>query len=303
MNEKRHTIGTDPEFFMVDKNGKLISAIPHIKGKKHDPEELESGGTLQSDNVAIEFATPPAVDGEDFVVKVRNAFKDVYSRLGSDYDIAVIPSANFDADQLEDDEAKLFGCEPDFDAWTLSVNQPPPSAEESPFRSCGAHIHVGHAEGDGNDFLLTHEGRIQTVKMMDLVHGVISIVLDNSQPAMDRKKLYGKSGCHRPTDYGVEYRVLSNFWMKSPQLVMLMDCLTKDVLRFIREGKSEDMINEIGSDNIRSIIDDCRVEDATNLVNEYLKPKLSEDSLFYLNECTTNINNYDFKKEWMEVSK
>jgi hypothetical protein len=304
MPEKRNTIGTDPEFFLVDKKtGKLVSAIPHIEGTKYNPEPLPSGGSIQRDNVALEFATPPAESGEDLVAKVRNAFMDVFKKVGDAYDIAAIPSADFDPDQLDHEEAKAFGCEPDYDAWEFKINEPPPLAETSTFRSCGAHIHVGHVKGDGNDFLLEIEGKILTVKMMDLVHGIISTVLDNSEAAIKRRKLYGKAGCHRPTSYGVEYRVLSNFWMKSPQLVMLMDSLTQDVLRFIRDKQAEGMIEEIGEKTIKNTINKGSVSKARKIVDNYLRPKLSKDSIHYLDECLKFIELYDLKKEWMEVSK
>ena len=75
-DKKRNTIGTDPEFFMVVREtGKLISAIPHIEGTKDAPVPLPQGGTVQRDNVALEFATDPAVDREDFVEKIRRAFR------------------------------------------------------------------------------------------------------------------------------------------------------------------------------------------------------------------------------------
>ena len=139
--------------------------------------------------------------------------------------------------------------------------------------------------------------------MMDLVHGIISTVLDNSEAAIKRRKLYGKAGCHRPTSYGVEYRVLSNFWMKSPQLVMLMDSLTQDVLRFIRDKQAEGMIEEIGEKTIKNTINKGSVSKARKIVDNYLRPKLSKDSIHYLDECLKFIELYDLKKEWMEVSK
>lgn len=299
--EKRFTIGTDPEFFMVDrKTGKLLSAIPFVEGTKHEPQPLPSGGNVQRDNVAIEFATDPAKDGEDLVAKVRNAFTDIFKSLSPDHDIVAIPSANFAEDQLDHEEAREFGCEPDFNAWTMMMNEPPPEASSSTFRSCGAHLHVGHVKGDGNDFLLEIEGKILTVKMMDLFHGVISTVLDNSKSAVERRKLYGKAGCHRPTDYGVEYRVLSNFWMRSPMLVMLMDSLTSDILVLIREGKAEGLIDSVGEDRIQTIINEGEVGKAKTILEDVLSNHLSEDSRFYLEEALKKVNeiDIDIRKEW-----
>lgn len=304
MKKKRHTIGTDPEFFLIERDtGKLKSAIPYIRGSKHKPEPLPHGGTIQRDNVAVEFATPYAIDGEDFVLKVGNAFKDLMKEIPEGHDLVASPSANFDPDQLDHEEAQAFGCDPDYDVWTMDENIKP-YAPDSTFRSCGAHIHVGHVKGDGNDFLLEFEGKFNTIKMMDLIHGIISTILDKSPEAIARKELYGKAGCHRITSYGVEYRVLSNFWMKSPQLVMLMDSLTGDVLTIIRNNKHEKMIEEVGAETIVSTINKGDVDKAKEIIETHLMPILSETSKDLLEMCIENMDHYDFKQEWkMEVSE
>lgn len=61
--------------------------------------------------------------------------------------------------------------------------------------------------------------RPNTVKIMDFVAAVPSILMDTDQ---DRRRLYGKAGAHRPKMVinddpydGVEYRTLSNFWLAS----------------------------------------------------------------------------------------
>jgi len=306
MTAKRFSIGTDPEFFLRDKNtGKMVSAIPYVEGTKHEPVDLPSGGTVQRDNVALEFATPPAKDTEDFVEKVRNALMDVARALPEHLKLETIPSADFDEDELKHPEACEFGCSPDYDAWKLIVN-PPPSARKT-FRSCGAHIHVGHVKGDGNDFLLTPVGKVFTIRLMDLFHGVISTILDNSKEAIERRKLYGKAGSHRPTDYGVEYRALSNYWMKSPQLVMLMDCLTEDVLKIMRDTP-EDMLEDIdsgpkilkdvGERVIQDIINEGDVDKAREVLENVLDNHLSVDSKDLLAQCMEKIETYDVVKEW-----
>jgi len=306
MSQKRFSIGTDPEFFLRDKDsGKMVSAIPYVEGTKHEPVELPSGGTVQRDNVALEFATPPAKDGEDFVNKVRNAFMDIMKNLPDNLSLETIPSADFDEDQLDHPEARLFGCSPDYDAWELQIN-PPPEARSS-FRSCGAHIHVGHVEGDGNEFLLNPVGKVFTVRMMDLFHGVISTILDNSKEAIERRKLYGKAGAHRPTDYGVEYRTLSNYWMKSPQLVMLMDCLVQDILAVMRKSDPElltdldagpEILKVVGAEVIQSTINNGDVNKAKEILSEVLMPVLSDDTKSLLNECMKKIDTYEISKEW-----
>lgn len=294
--DKRSTIGCDPEFFLR-KGDKLVSAIGIIPGTKEEPHRLPSGSGMQVDNVALEFASDVAVNGEDLVKKIGDTFKEIFSVIPKDHDIEVTPSAIFDADQLEHPEAKRFGCSPDYCAWELETNNPPVPANEQ-FRSCGGHIHVGKVEGDGNDFLNEDMGKVEMIRTMDLLHGTISTILDNSLAAIERRTLYGKAGCHRPTSYGVEYRVLSNYWMKSPHLVMLMDSLTQDALRLVREGMHEELIDAVGSDELRNIINEGKVEEAKKVLDVYILAVLSQDSKFYLEECMANIEKYDFKKEW-----
>ena len=304
--KKRFTIGTDPEFFLRRKeDGKLISAIPHIKGTKESPEKLPNGGQLQFDNVAVEFATAPAENGMDLVNKIRETFKDVLVKLPKDHELVADPSAHFDSDQLECDEAQAFGCDPDYDAWVPKENDPPVCGESN-FRSCGGHIHVGKVEGDDNDFLLDPWGKIRLVKTMDCIHGIISVLLDSSEKAVARRKLYGKAGCHRPVikeaggHYdGVEYRVLSNFWLKSPELVMLMDSLTTDALKVVRAEAEVELIEAIGGgDVVQNIINEGRFERAKTALEEHVKPMLSKDSLHYLEVCLEKVKNYNFVKEW-----
>jgi hypothetical protein len=219
------------------------------------------------------------------------------------HELVVEPSANFDADQLEHPEAQEFGCDPDYNAYTVEQNEKPWSGD-SGFRSCGAHIHVGCFDDDGKmvaglEFLMDFEGRLAAVKAMDLFHGIISTVLDNSEAAVKRRELYGKAGCHRKTDYGVEYRVLSNYWMKSPELVMLMDALTRDAMALVRDNKLEQVLNEIGEDDLQNTINNGDVQVAEKIIDIYVMPNLSPTTLELLGMCKENLPKYkSVKEEW-----
>ncbi|OYV41139.1 MAG: hypothetical protein B7Z80_02685 [Rhodospirillales bacterium 20-64-7] len=50
---------------------------------------------------------------------------------------------------------------------------------------------------------------------MDYFLGIHSLLWDKDGT---RRKLYGKAGAFRPKPYGMEYRVLSNRWLDSPDL-------------------------------------------------------------------------------------
>lgn len=302
-NVIQNTIGTDPEFFLTKGDELVSSQSAKIQGTKHEPVALKNGGTIQRDNVAVEFATVPADDGKDFVEKVRSCLIDTYDMLPKGHDLIVEPSATFDQVHLTDPEAQEFGCDPDFNAYTVSMNEKP-WCGDSGFRSCGAHIHVGCLGSDGKalkglGFLLTFDGKILAIKSMDLFHGTISTVLDNSNAAVKRRELYGKAGAHRPTDYGVEYRVLSNYWMKSPELVMLMDGLTRDAMALIVYDKLKKILDIVGEDELQSVINNGLVVDAQKIVETYVMPNMSPDTLDYYDMCVTNLPKYkSVKEEW-----
>lgn len=304
MKKDLFTIGCDPEFFLRErKSGKLISAIPFVRGTKEAPMPLPRGGNIQRDNVAVEVATDPADSAESFVANIGATLSEAVNTLPEDTEIVAVPSAKFDPDQLTHEEALRFGCDPDYDAWEVSQNEPP-CAEDASFRSCGAHIHVGTTGKDDNAFLLDFEGKLTMVKVMDCVHGVISTILDNSGEALDRRKLYGKPGAHRPKDYGVEYRVLSNYWLKSPITVMMMYHLTQDALKICRENGAEVLIDEIGADRVKKVIMTGDEKEAMSIFERSLLSRLSQDSVFYFNEALAKFRGgVDFHKEWKLYEK
>lgn len=297
MKEVRHSIGTDPEFF-VKKDNKYVNAETYFPGTKSEPFVMNTGAGLQTDNVAVEFASPVGKNAQDFVDKLQATFKELFAMLPADMTIDMAASAEFDEDQLQTPQAQAFGCSPSYDAWRLCENEQP-NAERSNLRSTGAHIHIGMCDGDGNDFLNDPYGKVNVVKMCDAFHGIISVVLDTDERSVKRRQLYGKAGEHRPTEYGVEYRTLSSFWLKSPNLVMLIDSLTSDALKMVREEEHENIIEQLGGpDSIQNIINTGDITAAKKAIDTVLMKYMSEDSKYFLKECAASINTYDFKKEW-----
>jgi len=305
MAERKIMIGTDPEYFMRNKEtSALVSAIPYIKGGKHDPIPLKHGGNIQSDNVAVEFSIKPAHKTEDFIANLKATLADTIDVLPKGFELAVLPSAEFHPLELADPKAQEFGCTSDHCAWELIENDSPRHPNPN-FRSCGGHIHVGCLDEDGvpihpeSQFLLEFQGKIAMIRGMDLFHGIISTILDSSPEAIERRKLYGKAGCHRATDYGVEYRTLSNYWTKSPMLSMLISSLTDDVVELIIKDQLNAIIEEVGAQDIQRIINEGDVADAKSTLEKVLISHLSEDSKFYLEECIAKIGNTDsIAKAW-----
>lgn len=267
------SIGCDPEFFL-QKDGRFVSAIPFVEGTKDEPFPLPNGGFVMRDNVAVEFGIPPAVTATMWVNTINKTLEDLITFLPEGLNIVAVPSTNFPRNELRHPEAKEFGCDPDFNAWSGQQNIPPEGCETSTFRSCGGHIHVGFIKRSGNDFLVDDYGKLRTIRMMDCFHGMFSTIMDNSEAAIARRKLYGKAGCYRPTDYGVEYRTLSNYWCRNDSLKRLMYYLTGDVLDAVRNN-DDDYIVELlaGPEEIQRTInegDDERAHINLSLLGEHL---------------------------------
>ena len=275
--------GTDPEFFLSD-GKKLVSAVGKIAGTKEDPIWLECGSGLQYDNVALEFCTPIASGQGDMIASLKETFRLIKTMVP--LKLVCSSSAYFPSEELQTDEAKMFGCSPDYNAWTMKRNKVPKQVDDT-FRSCGGHVHVGYADGSPFTFLLTHEGKIATVKAMDIMLGLASLSLDNNQASKDRRMLYGKAGCHRPKEYGIEYRTLSNFWLKSPALVKLIHSLTNDALILVSSGKLEEALQKLNPSFIVDSINNPNQEQNVGIFRDKIEPYMSEESKMYYDVAAT----------------
>lgn len=198
-------LGCDPEAFLLDIQGQLKSSIGLIGGSKEVPRplfQLGEGYGVQEDNVAIEFNIPPAESRNAYIESISKTLNHLMTIVPEGLTIGRMSAASFPVSELQNPAALVFGCDPDYNAWTLGMN-PKPDAEDKTLRSCGGHVHVGY---DMNSGVRGED----IIRMMDLYLGVPSVLMDKGEL---RKQLYGKAGAFRIKPYGVEYRTLSNFWI------------------------------------------------------------------------------------------
>lgn len=220
------SIGTDPEVFLAENNA-IISAIGLVGGSKTDPLKVD-GGALQEDNVLAEFNIDPATDADQFVRNIRHVMEQLQAKVGPKRSLVIQSSHEFTREFLNaaGPKALEFGCDPDYSAYTLNVNDSPDSA--STLRTAGGHVHACFNVQD------PHIDPFKAALMMDLHLGVPSILLDGDTR---RRELYGKAGACRPklrevgdAYDGVEYRSLSNFWLKSDDLIRWVYQNTADAI-------------------------------------------------------------------------
>lgn len=208
-------IGTDTEVFIKDKQGTIIPVIGLVGGTKNDPRELDDlGSAVQEDNVMLEFNTIPAVNSEEWVSNINSVLAHIYDELAEKgLTIEIAPSALFTKEALAHRQAQEIGCEPDRCAWTMEENEILSPNKLGLVRTAGGHLHISFSVNDKNP---EPNHKINIIRAADLYLGVPSVLLDTDDR---RRSFYGKPGAYRDkTPDRVEYRTLSNFWIKNDNL-------------------------------------------------------------------------------------
>ena len=249
-------VGCDPEVF-VKKNGVFKSAWGLINGDKKHPQKVNRGA-VQVDGMALEFNIDPASTEEEFSLNVQTVF-DQLKAMVPDYEIATVPVAHFDQAYMkkQPEEALELGCDPDYNAWTGLVNHKPNG--DRPMRTASGHVHIGWTDNeDINDAAHQSMGRA-VVKQMDFFLGLPSLFYDADK---ERREMYGKSGCLRYKPYGVEYRTLSNAWLKNEKLMKWVFRNTQAGVSQLLNGNV--LFNKYG--DIQEIINTSDVKEAKKIV-------------------------------------
>lgn len=208
--------GCDPELFVRNADGVYVTAEGLIPGTKAEPFPVELGA-VQVDGMAAEFNIDPATTFEEWDRNISHVLKQLQDMLPEGYTLHAIPSVKFTEEEFSKapDCAKELGCSPDFNAWSGDVNSPPRCTEIPTLRTASGHIHIGWTEEAALDDLQHIMNCRDLVKQLDWYLGGWSLKTDTDPT---RRLLYGKAGACRYKSYGVEYRVLSNFWIMDREL-------------------------------------------------------------------------------------
>jgi hypothetical protein len=246
--------GSDPEFFITDTQGHIVSShTAKVRGDKTRPYPLECG-FMHRDNVLLELNVPPSTSEEEWVNNHLNCLAQATSEISDNYKykVADIASIYMDKEELWHPEAMIFGCDADFNAWLGGSKNPSPQ-QDGTLRSAGGHIHIGYDNPE-------HELTLRIVKACDLFLAVPSLLMD---PDTTRRQLYGKAGCHRIKPYGVEYRTLSNFWTRTPDLLRWAYRNTQRAVDFAE-------VNDMAPfAEVQHVIDTNDIDHAEYLVSHY----------------------------------
>lgn len=111
------------------------------------------------------------------------------------------------------------------------------------------HIHIGFDKTG-----MTTEEEDETVeklvKAMDMTVGLKSLFLDKDDK---RKELYGKAGCFRFKEYGMEYRTPSNFWIATDELIAWAWNTTFEAINLVNSGLVDELSEKYSKKIVKAI--------------------------------------------------
>jgi len=208
-------VGNDVEFFLQDVDKKIVPAWDLIGGTKSHPLKV-NGGYVSEDGISAEVSTTPAANEQEFVENLTTIITSL-KEIVEPVRLKLLTSASvvLDKELLSNPSSKIVGCDEDYDPWgrKITINKRPTYARKD-FRCSGGHVHVSHP------IFMHDEWRRVGAQLFDIYLGLPAVLLDRD---INRRSMYGNPGAHRPTSYpdgscGIEYRVLSNFWVSSETL-------------------------------------------------------------------------------------
>lgn len=188
-------IGADPEFFAFNKStNNYVSLIPYIKGDKSKPQKIDVKGCFQlKDNVGVEFNMPPVPEYWMLKLIIDECIEHTnnwLSKIDPNLELKMSSIGYFSEEDLNNDEAMTFGCEPAYSVYKNGdvVYRPHPF-EIGNLRTASYHIHYGWEEEYSKQDLY------KFLVLNDIFLGIPALFLDKDDRI--RKKMYGSLSEHR----------------------------------------------------------------------------------------------------------
>lgn len=236
-------IGADPEVFVRQRTDKtkfgslqIVPICGLVGGTKEKPIPITSipmsarakavgQFAYQEDGVAFEVNVPASRSAEDFTYSIQTVVQHMTAML-ADKNLTMDfskPFHVFTPEQLNLPAAREIGCSPDFNAWEgeAGVKRNPFSDKDlGNERFCGGHLHL--------QYNYNNVPRHIMAQFMDVVCALPTLFWDKQG---NRRKFYGLPGLYREKEYGIEYRTLSNFWLRRDTFEHILYPMAREVLR------------------------------------------------------------------------
>jgi len=282
------SLGGDPEFFIAKKK-KLTGKMEIISADKFLPPKRNKGrsdgGHYFFDGVQAEINPRYYSCREILIYNIASCLNSVWRKCTKESkNIYFLPLASVDIkkDTIKDTdrECRRFGCSPDFNIYT-EKSPKYPDGEKHLIRYAGGHIHLGFNNITAMDYFKNPTHLINLIKMLDSTIGIMSVALSPDIEEKLRRKYYGKAGTYRLPNHGLEYRVLSSFWLASPIMVSLVYTIARTALTITMRKPTirKEYIKSISLEEVRDIIDNINKEKAIEFYHEKIVPLIKETKI------------------------
>lgn len=245
------TLGSDPEFFF-EKKGKIIGAEKVLRYAMKN---------IIVDGVQGEL-NPPAYTCR---AQMGGGMKEILSRLYAiveqdpELKINWNTTVKIEKEELDtlSDKAKVFGCAPSMNA-DGETGSPTADASEYLYRSAGGHIHIGTSSGLPQ---LAMRDPLRLVNVLDILVGNTCVLIDRDPGSKKRREMYGRAGEFRLPTHGLEYRVLSNFWLQNYALMSFVMGMARSAVVVCGNSNADhdyakELMNLVNMDDIRTAINE-----------------------------------------------
>lgn len=257
--------GCDPEFFFT-KNGKITGAekvlpehgVHYQRGAFGDINGSVTDGESKViiDGVQAELNPRPDTCRARLGNEISALFRTLYTTMqekGVEADFH--PSVKITQEEMDtlSEKSKQFGCAPSKNAGgesKMSVTD----ASKYMYRSAGGHIHLGHRGDDEIKAVLENPDLL--IPVLDIIVGNTCVMIDRDPSNIERRKVYGKAGEYRTPPHGIEYRTLSNFWLRSYQLFSLVMGLSRLAVEICADGHAEKLLSMVDIAKVRKAINE-----------------------------------------------
>jgi len=290
--------GCDPEFFFATKSGKIVGSEKVIPsgGLPFEGRLLyDTGrGSYIQDGVQVEINPQAKGCRGNLGNEIGVAFRTLRKHLEGMDGLTVSFRSVVEVDKEElaslSEKSRILGCQPSLNihdkAATIAVN---PATFRT--RSAGGHVHMGL-----NTHLIPHAVRL--VPILDVLLGNTCVLIDRDPLAAERRKVYGRAGEYRLPKHGLEYRTLSNFWLRSYQLMSFVMGLVRLSNHVLHTTVMNDASARLGGPQrwdaeakLLSYVDMSLIRKAINGNNRDLALKNWEGVKKFIQDHVSNYNN------------
>lgn len=249
----RSTTGCDPEIFVEGSKG-IIPAWEFLPAKN-------SGMGHFWDGFQAEFTPAAAGCLETLAREIRQRLSNIlYSAKRHDTsaqftlkNVVEVPEHVLNTAEMKYVE---LGCAPSLNVYK-DRGKEIVNPRELKVRFAGGHLHYGGQ--------FKPKQVEELVRALDAILGVAGVSMAQDMDDPVRREYYGRAGEFRLPKHGIEYRVLSNFWLIHPAISMVVMELFRVVVRLVQTGLFKHVWTW-DEDAVRETINTCDVKRARKML-------------------------------------